>query len=193
MEGLTGMKKLILASLLGLAVAACGGANDPQTATSPTSGGSDQQEAAVPASDDSAPKKAAVPASGDSEQDGAGVVASGESDTERAVVVMKSMVAVMKDMANAAEGAGDDCDTMAAALDEVLEANKGALEAAQKFSKEMKAKQLDREESKEMASRLEPAMKEMGDVMKKLIPAMMKCGDNEKMKAVQEKFNRYLN
>ena len=91
----------------------------------------------------------------------------------------EKMVTMMEDLGNAVEKAGDDCGKMAAGVEAV--ANKYDLKALKAEAEKMKG---NAEESKKMMEKYGPRMEK---VMPKLM-GMMKCADDPKMKAVNEKF-----
>jgi DNA-binding ferritin-like protein len=91
----------------------------------------------------------------------------------------EKMVAMMEDLGNAVEKAGDDCGKMASAVEGV--ANKYDLKAMKAEAEKMKG---DKKQAEEMMKKYGPRMEK---VMPKLM-GMMKCADDPKMKAVNEKF-----
>ena len=91
----------------------------------------------------------------------------------------EKMVAMMEDLGNAVDKAGDDCGKMADGVEAV--AKKYDLKAMKESAEKMKG---DKSQAEAMA-------KKYGDRMQKVMPklmGMMKCADDPKMKAVQEKF-----
>lgn len=91
----------------------------------------------------------------------------------------EKMVTMMEQMGNAVEAAGDDCGKMADGVSAVM--NKYDLAALKASAEKMKA---DKAKAEEM-------MKKYGDRMNKAMPkfmGMMKCADDPKMKALEEKF-----
>jgi hypothetical protein len=91
----------------------------------------------------------------------------------------EKMVVLMEEMGNAAEKAGDDCGKMAENVDAVMK--KYDLKALKASAEKMKG---DKAQAEAMA-------KKYGDRMQKAMPklmGMMKCADDPKMKAVNEKF-----
>lgn len=91
----------------------------------------------------------------------------------------EKMVSMMEDLGNAVDKAGDDCGKMADGVEAV--AKKYDLKALKESAEKMKG---NKEQAEAMA-------KKYGDRMQKVMPklmGMMKCADDPKMKAVQEKF-----
>jgi hypothetical protein len=91
----------------------------------------------------------------------------------------EKMVTMMEDLGNAVEKAGDDCGKMADGVEAV--AKKYDLKAMKESAEKMKG---DKDAAKKMAEKY-------GDRMQKVMPkllGMMKCADDPKMKAVNEKF-----
>jgi hypothetical protein len=91
----------------------------------------------------------------------------------------EKMVTMMEDLGNAVDKAGDDCGKMADGVEAV--AKKYDLKAMKESAEKMKG---NKEQAEAMA-------KKYGDRMQKVMPklmGMMKCADDPKMKAVQEKF-----
>ena len=91
----------------------------------------------------------------------------------------EKMVAMMEDLGNAVDKAGDDCGKMADGVEAV--AKKYDLKAMKEAAEKMKG---NKEEAEKLA-------KKYGDRMQKVMPklmGMMKCADDPKMKAVQAKF-----
>lgn len=91
----------------------------------------------------------------------------------------EKMVAMMEDLGNAVDKAGDDCGKMADGVEAV--AKKYDLKAMKESAEKMKG---NKEQSEALA-------KKYGDRLQKVMPklmGMMKCADDPKMKAVQEKF-----
>jgi hypothetical protein len=95
----------------------------------------------------------------------------------------EKMVTMTEELGNAVEKAGDDCGKMASAVEAV--ANKYDLKALKADADKLKA---DKEQSKKI-------MEKYGDRMKAVMPklmGMMKCADDPKMKAVNDKFQGVL-
>jgi hypothetical protein len=104
-----------------------------------------------------------------------GLLATGCSKPDPA----EKMVTMMEDLGNAVEKAGDDCGKMADGVEAV--AKKYDLKAMKESAEKMKG---NKDEAEKMA-------KKYGDRMQKVMPkllGMMKCADDPKMKAVNEKF-----
>ena len=91
----------------------------------------------------------------------------------------EKMVNMMEDLGNAVEKAGDDCGKMADGVEAV--AKKYDLKAMKEAAEKMKG---DKDAAKKMAEKYGERMQK---VMPKLL-GMMKCADDPKMKAVNEKF-----
>jgi hypothetical protein len=91
----------------------------------------------------------------------------------------EKMVKMMEDLGAAVDKAGDDCGKMADGVEAV--AKKYDLKAMKESAEKMKG---DKAQAEAMA-------KKYGDRMQKVMPklmGMMKCADDPKMKAVNEKF-----
>jgi hypothetical protein len=91
----------------------------------------------------------------------------------------EKMVTMMEDLGNAVDKAGDDCGKMADGVEAV--AKKYDLKAMKEAAEKMKG---NKDEAKKIAEKY-------GDRMQKVMPklmGMMKCADDPKMKAVQDKF-----
>ena len=90
----------------------------------------------------------------------------------------EKMVSMMEDLGNAVDKAGDDCGKMADGVEAV--AKKYDLKAMKESAEKMKG---DKSQAEAMA-------KKYGDRMQKVMPklmGMMKCADDPKMKAVNDK------
>ncbi|HSD88642.1 MAG TPA: hypothetical protein VLB44_14035 [Kofleriaceae bacterium] len=91
---------------------------------------------------------------------------------------VEKMVTMMEDLGNAVDKAGDDCGKMASGVESVV--NKYDLKAMKEAGEKLKG-------NKEEAERIE---KKYGDRMQKVLPkmmGMMKCADDPKMKALEDK------
>jgi hypothetical protein len=91
----------------------------------------------------------------------------------------EKMVNMMEDLGNAVDKAGDDCGKMADGVEAV--AKKYDLKAMKEAAEKMKG---DKDAAKKMQEKYGERMQK---VMPKLL-GMMKCADDPKMKAVNEKF-----
>jgi len=95
---------------------------------------------------------------------------------------VEKMVTMMEDLGNAVDKAGDDCSKMASGVESVVKKYEGDL-------KDMKAAGEKLKGNKEEAERIE---KKYGDRMQKVLPkmmGMMKCSEDPKMKALNEKLS----
>jgi hypothetical protein len=90
------------------------------------------------------------------------------------------MVSMIEDIGDAVDNAKGDCGKMADGVQAVADKYKGDLDSMKAAAEKAKG---DKEESKKM-------MEKYGDRMQKAMPkmmGMMKCSDDPKMKAVNEK------
>jgi hypothetical protein len=102
-------------------------------------------------------------------------VAGCKKDNDDAVA---KMVVLMEDLGNVVDKSGEDCGKMADGVESVLK--KYDLPALKKSAEKIKG---DKAESERL-------MKKYGDRMQKVMPkmmGMMKCADDPKMKAVNDK------
>lgn len=90
----------------------------------------------------------------------------------------EKMVSMMEDLGNAVEKSGDDCGKMAGAVESVM--SKYDLKAMKADAEKMKS---NKEDAKKMEEKYGARMQK---VMPKLM-GMMKCAEDPKMKAVNEK------
>ena len=98
-----------------------------------------------------------------------------KNDSEATV---EKMVALMEDLGNVVDKSGDDCSKMADGVEAVVK--KYDLQSLKKSAEKIKG---DKAESERL-------MKKYGDRMQKVMPkmmGMMKCADDPKMKAVNDK------
>jgi hypothetical protein len=94
--------------------------------------------------------------------------------------MMDTMVSMMEELGNAVDSANGDCGKMADGVQAVANKYEGDM-------KDMKAAADKMKGDKEQAAKL---MKKYGDRMQKVMPkmmGMMKCADDPKMKAVNDK------
>lgn len=93
---------------------------------------------------------------------------------------VEKMVSMMEDLASAVDDAKGDCGKMADGVSAVAEKYKGDLAAMKEAGEKAKA---DKDQQKAL-------MEKYGDRMQKAMPklmGMMKCSDDPKMKAVEDK------
>ena len=98
-----------------------------------------------------------------------------KNDSEATV---EKMVSLMEDLGNVVDKSGDDCSKMADGVEAVVK--KYDLQALKASAEKIKG---DKAESERL-------MKKYGDRMQKVMPkmmGMMKCADDPKMKAVNDK------
>jgi hypothetical protein len=98
-----------------------------------------------------------------------------KNDSEATV---EKMVSLMEDLGNVVDKSGDDCGKMADGVEAVVK--KYDLQALKASAEKIKG---DKAESERL-------MKKYGDRMQKVMPkmmGMMKCADDPKMKAVNDK------
>jgi hypothetical protein len=95
----------------------------------------------------------------------------------------EKMVTMMEELGNSVEKAGDDCGKMASALEAT--ANKYDLKAMKANAEKLKA---NKDEAKKLEEKYGARMQK---VMPKLM-GMMKCADDPKMKAVNDKLKDVL-
>lgn len=93
---------------------------------------------------------------------------------------VEKMVSMMEDLASAVDDAKGDCGKMADGVEKVADKYKGDIESMKSAAEKAKG---DKDQSKEL-------MEKYGDRMQKAMPklmGMMKCADDPKMKAVNDK------
>jgi TolA-binding protein len=93
---------------------------------------------------------------------------------------VEKMVTMMEDLGNAVDKSGDDCTKMASGVESVVKKYEGDLKDMKEASEKLKG-------NKEEAQRIQ---KKYGDRMEKVLPkmmGMMKCADDPKMKALNDK------
>ncbi len=96
--------------------------------------------------------------------------------------MMDKMLDMMEDMGKAVEGANGDCGKMATGVEAVMNKYQGDINDMKAYAEKMKG-----EKDKEKA---EAMMKKYGPRLEKVMPqmmGMMKCADDPKMKALNEK------
>ena len=94
--------------------------------------------------------------------------------------MMDKMVSMMEELGSAVDGANGDCGKMADSVQAV----------AKKYEGDMKDMKAAAEKLKGDKDQAEKLMKKYGERMQKVMPkmmGMMKCADDPKMKAVNEK------
>jgi hypothetical protein len=96
--------------------------------------------------------------------------------------MMDKMLDMMEDMGKAVEGANGDCGKMATGVETVLNKYQGDIADMKAYAEKMKGEK-DKAKAEEM-------MKKYGPRLEKVMPqmmGMMKCADDPKMKALNEK------
>jgi len=89
------------------------------------------------------------------------------------------VVAVLGDMNKAVSGAGDDCNKVGDAMEKWASDNKAFIDWG-------KAQDKDPAKKKEFDDKCKPKMEAAMKDMSAMMGAMMKCGDNAKVKAAAE-------
>lgn len=105
--------------------------------------------------------------------------ACGGSDDE----FLEKSVVMMEGLAKAVESSGDDCTKMASNVEAYVNKNEGLI-------KELKAKGEEIKKDKSKAEKMAKSAEKYKDRMQKAMPAMMgmmKCADDPKMKAMEDK------
>lgn len=98
--------------------------------------------------------------------------------------IIEKSVVIMEEMGAAIDGAGDDCGKMATSLEGVLKKHEGDLNKLKEMKEKLKE---DKAAKEKMAKAAEKYKDRMKAVMPKMM-GMMKCGEDPKMKELNEKF-----